>query len=258
MKLLKNMLILNIIILILSCKTDKNIIARVNKEILTKQDLITLKIEEKNKRNFINDWINFKLLSNSVNDNELINLKANNYKTKLKANIYISKLFEKEEVAQNELINYYNANYQNFYKQITKYKFQKIYVSTKSKKNELVKEISKITGIKFSDLAKKYSEDIYGKNGGYTGFVDEESIRPLVWQKLTNSEKGKYYWIDVPDGYVIGRWYEKKEFKIQLSFEQVKNEIKKIIKQADRQKIIEKELQKLRKEKKVEINLDYN
>ncbi len=255
---MKKLCILILIICIIGCKKKKDIVAKVNNYILTQENLKTLNVTQKNKKEFVTEWINLKLLACSIENNELINLKKENYETKLKANIYISKLLESENIDKDELLEYYNANYQNFYKEITKYKFQKIYLSNKKNKDNLVKELSKISGITFSELAKKYSEELYGKNGGYTGFVDKESIRPLVWDKLTNSEIGKYYWIDVPEGYVIGRWYEKKDFKIQLGFEQVKNDIIKILKKEDRKKIIEKELQRLRKINKVEINLDYN
>ena len=136
-----------------------------------------------------------------------------------------------------------------------KYKFQKIYVATKKKKNIIINKISQNKNIKFSDLAKLFSEDIFGKNGGYTGFVDNNGVRKIVWKKLTNSPKNKYIWIDTPDGYVVGRWYDRKEFKLQLSFDKVKDEIQRLLIKQNREKLLNQELEKLKKENKVEINL---
>ena len=190
-----------------------------------------------------------------MKDNPAIRLSSEFNKDKIKANFFISNLLKNKKINKSELLNYYKANYQNFYKTVTKYKFQKIYVATKNKKNIIINKISQDRNTKFSNLAKLYSEDMFGKNGGYTGFVEENGVRKIVWDKLTSSPKNKYIWIDVPDGYVVGRWYDKKEFKIQLSFDKVKDEIQKLLIKQNREKLLNQELEKLKRENKVEINL---
>ncbi len=240
------------------CFDSGQILAKVNNNKLTQEDLHTLNIEKENQEKFINEWVKMKLFASSVKDNELIKLKTINYKDKVKANYFISNLLKSKKIEKKELLDYYNANYQNFYKTITKYKFQKIYVSNKKKKDVIINKISQNVGVKFSDLAKQFSEDIYGKNGGYTGFVDKNSIKDIVWEKLINSERNKYLWIDVPDGYVIGRWYDRKDFKMQLSFDQVKDKIQEILIKKNRENLLKQELEKLKRNNKVEINLKYN
>ncbi len=241
-----------------SCFSSDKVVAKVNNQNLTQKDLNILRIKKKNQEKFIHEWVKIKLFASSIKDSEIIKLKTKNYKDKIKANYFISNILRNKKIEKKELLDYYKANYQNFYKTIIKYKFQKIYVSNKTKKGLIINKISQNTGIKFSDLAKQFSEDIYGKNGGYTGFVDKNSIKDIVWEKLTKTEKNKYIWIDTPDGYIIGRWYDKKEFKIQQSFDQVKDEIQTILIKRNREKLLNKELEKLKKNNKVVINLKYN
>ena len=168
-------------IFLFGCFESNTVLARVNNKTLKQSDLKYLNIDKKNQEQFIHEWVKLQLLASSVKENPIINLKANFNKAKMKANIFVSNLLKNKEINKEDLLNYYKVNYQNFYEVVPKYKFQKIYVSTKKKKNIIINKISENTGIKFSDLAKDYSEDIFGKNGGYTGFAQQNNF-PLVTQ----------------------------------------------------------------------------
>lgn len=163
----------------------------------------------------------FKLDKNEV----LENLKIDHIVTK-----YIE---EKCQVSDEEILEYYNDNKEQF----IQYKASHILISTKdSSGNELLeseKELAKKealsilnkvnNGENFEELAKKYSEDSSSSNGGDLGYFGKGDMVENFQKAIEKIEVGELYSdiVETPYGYHI----IKKTDELKKPFEDCKEEI---------------------------------
>ncbi len=90
----------------------------------------------------------------------------------VKLNIQTSKIENKKskEMTGKELENAVNAKKEIALKAIKEYE----------------------SGVKFEDVAKKYSEDFTGKNGGFAGYITRDMREPEFTAAVFNMKKGEY------------------------------------------------------------------
>lgn len=183
-----------------------------------------------------------------------LNLKS--MKEKFKKNLIIKKTFNKITsqitVSEQEALEYYNANKENYY-QSEKVKAQQIVVKTYDKAKSILKLLrNKNSNISFEELAKKYSISPEGRKGGYLGYFTEDSVpdKFSICFKMREGEISKI--VKSPYGYHIFKLIEKIPAR-QKTFDEVKNEIIEKLKEIKKREKIEQFVHSLRKNGEITV-----
>lgn len=253
------------LIFIFSCekKIEENIIARVNKDKLTKNNFIKIyniedynKVDIEKKIALINSWIEITMLSQyfDINENKDINSIIEMKNKQIKSNYTISKIVDNIVINDEEILDYYRLNKPNFTVEKVEYKLQIMTIGNKKKYNT-VKEIIANSGKKFSEIAKEYSDDKFAKNGGFTGFISTEEIDSGVLEKILNGIENKLYFIYSNNKYFIFRFYDKKIVKNVTELEKIKEQIYNNILQKRKVDSVKDFIKELYQSNNIEINI---
>ena len=255
-----------ILVILFSCpKKEETVVARVNNEKLTLEELRSNFSEEtwknlsiKEKQDFVQDWIDLTLFAEEadklkISEKPEIKVRINNAEKKVKSNALISQIFANMEIFNDELFNYYRLHKSKYQNKIKEYKVQRIFIKEKAKVDSVLNEIKK--GLKFSDAAKIYSEENIGRSGGYTGFLSEEKMGKTVWNKIKTLKKWQHSTVKVNSGYYIIRFFETRDVSIDKTFVEVEDEIREIVKQEKREELLFNLLKELKKEAVISISI---
>lgn len=245
-------------------KLDKDVVAVIGKYVLTRQKykIITdymkqkydYKLTPEQEKEFIEFIINKKLMAQEARalgyaDREDIKVKYEWDFDDLVSHAYYEDMVEKKSnVSDAQAQQYYNANKGDF----TEIKAQHILVKSKDLANNLYKRI--VSGESFDDIAKKYSEDETTKeSGGNLGFfakgtmVKEFEDASFVLGKDEVSEPVKTVY-----GWHIIKVLDKRE----ISFDDSKDRIIKMIKDQRTKDVFDRVINDLKKKYKVQVNED--
>ncbi len=143
-----------------------------------------------------------------------------------------------QNVTEKEMKKYYE-NHKSDFKTKPMVKLRVIYIKlTKDmdqkerdkKKEKLEKVLSLLKkGKEFSKVAKKYSEDLSAKSGGFLGWVEKDSLLPIFKREVENMKIGDISKpVQTDRGIYILKLEDKKDSKIK-PFEEVKDKIRAII-----------------------------
>lgn len=253
----KIFVILILLLILFGCKKNKKevIVASVNQEKLTMQEFKNnftssewTDLSNEDKQIFIKQWIDMILLAQAAQSENLINEKVNNKVKysgyKIKGNLFISKSLNEIEVTEEELLEYYNININEYKTTKKELKIQQIFSKSKSKINSLKQKIW--NGLSFKQVAIEFSEDKYASNGGYAGFVSENDLGKEIWNKLINTKKYVFIQAEKDDGYYLLRYYRTREIETSKSFLDVKENLKKEILKLKKEEIYDKLIRELK------------
>ncbi|MGA1862839.1 peptidylprolyl isomerase [Deferribacter thermophilus] len=190
------------------------------------------------------------------------NLTEEGLKEKIKKNILVKKHIDsfKDKISINDLEkkNYYDKNKEKFViKDSVHVKHIVILTGDKRSDDEAKKLIENIyselqKGANFEDLAKEYSEDGSAKMGGDLGYIAKGKVVPEFEKVAFETEVGK---ISKPFksrfGYHILKVLDKKKGK-QLSFDEVKEQITKVLFDQKLETIIKTNIDNWKKQDKIE------
>jgi parvulin-like peptidyl-prolyl isomerase len=249
-----------------SCsKKKEEIVAQVNNETLTLSELKSnFNTEEWNnlsrekKNEFVQQWIRLTLLSQEadrtkISAEESVQQKIESAVKKIKSNALIALKFSEIKVSENELFNYYKLHKSNFQKKIKEYKIQRIFVKDKIKVDSVLIELKK--GTKFTEAAKKYSEESLGRNGGYAGFFSPEQLGNEIWRKLSKLRKWQYTTVKTSKGFFIIRFYDTRIKTIEKTFFEVKEEIQKIVLNNKKEEVYRQLLEELKSKAEISVSI---
>ncbi|MBU5439425.1 peptidylprolyl isomerase [Tissierella sp. MSJ-40] len=250
-------ILLVLAISVTGCKKEEVVVAKVNNEVITKDDLYEILVKQ-NGEQLLNSLISEKIINIEAEKQKIevseediqkeIDKIAGNYggeeafnqaiqyygytlediKNDLAMNIKIKKLLEPSiSISEEEMKNYFEINKETF-NQEEEVKARHILVETEKKAKEVIEKLN--AGGDFSELAKEYSMDEATKElGGELGFFGrgkmvaefEESAFALKLNEISEPVKTKY-------GYHIIEVEEKKEAK-EANYEEIKDMIKEIL-----------------------------
>lgn len=250
-------ILLVLAISVTGCKKEEVVVAKVNNEVITKDDLYEILVKQ-NGEQLLNSLISEKIINIEAEKQKIevseediqkeIDKIAGNYggeeafnqaiqyygytlediKNDLAMNIKIKKLLEPSiSISEEEMKNYFETNKETF-NQEEEVKARHILVETEKKAKEVIEKLN--AGGDFSELAKEYSMDEATKElGGELGFFGrgkmvaefEESAFALKLNEISEPVKTKY-------GYHIIEVEEKKEAK-EANYEESKDMIKEIL-----------------------------
>jgi parvulin-like peptidyl-prolyl isomerase len=245
-------------------KLDKDVVAIIGKYVLTKEKyrIITeymkqrydYKLTPEQEREFIEFIINKKLMAQEGRalgyaDKEDIKVKYEWDFDDLVSHAFYEDMIErKSNVGASQAQDYYNANKGDF----SEVKAQHILVKNRDMAKNLYNRI--VAGESFDDIAKKYSEDETTKmSGGNLGFfakgamVKEFEDAAFVMGKDEVSEPVKT---------VYGWHIIKVQDKRQISFDESKDRIMKMIKEQRAKDVFDRVMNDLKKKYKVQVNED--
>lgn len=191
-------------------------------------------------------------------------LKANNLtladlKKEIENNLMINYILNQEKnkvsISEEELSNYYNENKMTFFDP-EKVRARHILVTTEEEANEILLQLKEGL-ISFADLAKEKSICPSAANGGDLGFFSkgqmvkefEEAAFSLKPGEISNIVKTEY-------GYHIIKCEEKKEAH-SPTFEEVKENIEKILRTQKENELISALLTQLNEQANITINYDF-
>lgn len=260
----RNFFYLFLIILLFSCeRKEENIIAQVNNEILLEKDMIANfgkegweELPASKKDEFIQDWIKLTLLAQEADKHKIsktdeIKQRILTAEKNIKANALISQKLANVEISEDDLFNYYKMHQNQFKSSFPEYKVQRIFTKDQEKLTEIRNEIAASS---FTEAAKKYSEEPAGKNGGYIGWISEETIAETFWNVLSNLKKYHYKTVKHDNGFYIIRYYDEREIKKEKKFTDVSAEIKKIVIKNRQDEIFQNVIDELKKKSQISIS----
>ncbi|MDX9869919.1 MAG: hypothetical protein RBS92_04265 [Candidatus Cloacimonadales bacterium] len=256
-----------IFLLLLSMGCDKNgktVIAQVNNDILTLEDLQNSmpkmeyeKLSKDEKRDLINNWIELTLISQKADeddllkDNSIIKFKIENAKKKIKANAYINKHLQTIKVSEEELFNYYRLHRGDYKSNSIAYKVQRIYFKNYDDMNK-VKTMLDAQEILFTPAAMKYSEEGIGTYGGYMSEpITADGTYANIYEVIKPLEKYRYTTMPYSNGYIIVRYYDEVEIEQETTFDEAKDEIINILRNEKRIQIYNNMIKNIKAESNI-------
>jgi len=265
---MKKFCLLFLIILVLSScpgqKKENNYLAKVNDERLTYEEFKSSFDDEtwntmsrREKEDHIQEWVTLTSLAQKcdetgISDMPLIRERIKNATKKLKANTLIANQLSTIKTTEEELLDYYHIHKSEYLKKITEYKYQRILITDADKFSEAVKYLK--TGVTFKEAAQKYSEEAAGKSGGYMGFVSEIQVEPEIWKTLNELKQYKWKSVKIGEKYYLLRWYDKRTATIEKNFSELKDVLRKKLRQEKRDEKYKELMQEIERNYDVEIN----
>jgi len=221
-----------------SSKQDFTILARVNNDILTLEEMRASfegnewdRMSKEKQREHINQWVNLTIMANlakydeDIADNISLKFIAENAEKKIYTNAIISKRLNALKISEEELYNYYRLRQAEFLQSVREYKVQRIYFRTEEEMRR-VKSILDNKQIGFTPAAQQYSQEAIGRNGGYmSSFVTKTGADSLLWKELDKKEKFFEITMRYGDGWIIARYYDYNEGTTNSSFFDLKDAI---------------------------------
>ncbi len=214
---------------------EEKYLAKVNNEILRYEDFrasfndtIWSSMTRKEKEANIQEWVNLTALAQrcdqeKLSDLPLIQERIKSSTKKIKANAIIASKLNSIDINEEELFNYYQLHKREYLKKITEYKYQRIVIAKVEKFEEAVNELK--NGLKFKEVAIKYSEETAGKTGGYFGFVSAGDVDEDIWKTLVELDQYTWRTVKISDRFYILRWYEKREAEIEKNYSEMKDNL---------------------------------
>ena len=258
--------ILLISAVLFSCQKQEevNILAQVNQEKLTENDLRSnftaigwKKLSQEDKKEMVQDWIELTLLSQEtdklfISDTPEIMNKIKIAEKNIKSNALIAQKLAEVNVSEDDLFNYYRVHKSKYQKSHVEYKVQRIFVKDEALLSEIREEIKKTS---FKEAAKKYSEESLGANGGYMGFVTKNNISKLLWSTLKSLKRYNYKTVQEDDGFYIIRFYDVRNVKTEKTFVEVVDEIRVALIRARKKEVYDDLIESLKKKSEISISI---
>jgi peptidyl-prolyl cis-trans isomerase SurA len=218
-----------------------------NKEIdsiinnIKKQYLVT---EDELKEQLKKDNIDFK--------DFIEGLKTNTLRTKVLSQVISPEVL----VTDNNLIEFYNKHISDYKEEV--YKLKQIFITNNQSdpQNKAMTAYSQLKGGKpFESIAKEFSDDPSGPDGGDIGLVKSEDLIPELKGAVRALTPGEYTdIIRTPYGFLILKLIETKQGDT-IAFEAVKDKIHERIIQEESEKRYKEYISKLRKSSYIEVKI---
>ena len=255
---------LAIILLLSACSLFENkgqVIAQVDKETLTMEELKAnfseaewKSLASEQKKEYVQQWVNLILLAKEADklgfgkDKKVIN-KINYAAQKIKGNALISSKLEAEKISEEDMFNYYRVHQGDFEKSMMNYKVQRIFMTDSGMVSKVKQEIA--NGMKFEDAARVYSQEEFGKAGGFMGVVTSSDADSTFWlavKKLKLMEVGT---LQNSKGHYLLRYYGEEPGTSQTGFEEQKSEIRRRILEERRKQVYDDLLKELKSKSEI-------
>jgi len=222
------------------------------------QFLKPLLLEEGKKREFLNNLIDRELLLLEASkrgldkDEEILN-KVERFKKGLIIEALLQDLFRgKDEVKEEEIEEYYREHKKDFFVG-ERIRVRHIVVRTLEEAREIKRRLEE--GEDFVTLAKKYSISPAARKGGDLGYIERGKVGK-EFEKAAFALKNPGDISDIVKtsfGYHIIRLEDRKE-PHQKTLDEAREEIRKILREKKRERILKDYLAKLREKYRVVIN----
>ncbi len=190
------------------------------------------------------------------------NLTYETFKRELRNDLLMQKLYDKEirsDLSEDDLKKYYKENRYKF-KRPEKIKVRIIYVRNdptdpKGREKALKRAEEALKKIKegedFADIASKYSNAMSRIKGGDMGFVHKGMLDEPIEKAAFTLKKGEVSEVvETPKGFYIVK-LEDISPAVQLSFDEVKDRLKKELKAKNEKRNLEQILKSMRKNAKI-------
>jgi len=252
-------MLLAALLLLGSCslfRQDKEIVAQVGDEKLSMEELKSnftdtqwKALTTEQKKEYVQQWINLTLLSEEAEKQGLdgekqIKSRIRYAEQKVLSNALIASRLAVEEISEVEMFNYYRIHQGEFSKPLLNYKVQRIYLTDVNKLNQVKAEI--MSGMKFEDAAKVYSQEPQGQSGGFIGTVSPDGPDSTIWQAVSKVKLNELTNLRAGGGYYLLRSYMEEENVGQTGFEGAKEEIRRRILEERRRQVYEDLLKELK------------
>jgi len=193
-------------------------------------------------------------------------LDFNEFREALREDMLLEKLYKAEvraDLGEEDLRRYYDQNRHKFLLP-PRYKVRAIYIRNdptdpkgRQKAKERAEEVKRrlAAGEDFADLAAKYSDDLTRIKGGDLGFVHEGMLEPEVERELKKLKKGEVAGpVETTKGFFFVK-LENVEPERQLSFDEVKQKLRRDLKRSIERKRQRRIIQEAKSEAKIETFL---
>jgi len=261
------LLLITITCFLFSCSVDDNedIIARVNDDVLTFDEFKAgftetewkgMDFEEK--RSHLNKWINLTLLAQEadrtgISKTEELKNRIELATKNIKSNSLMAQKLYDLEISEEDLFSYYKLHKSKFQKETSEYRLQRIFIKEETKVDSVLNLLSE-QKIKFTEAAKLFSEEIIGKDGGYTDFLGKEDMEKSIWDTIIKLDKWYYSTVEINQGYLIVRYYDTRKVYTEKTFTEVKQDLYEIVKKTKKQDLYESIIEDLKAKSEISIS----
>ncbi|MFO7896063.1 MAG: peptidylprolyl isomerase [Candidatus Cloacimonadales bacterium] len=228
-------------LLILGCEKepDLQIVAQVNDEVLSMEQLKSAFSDEQwqlkskaEKKELVQNWIDLTAMAQVADQLEIsetlpVLFRLENAAKTIKSNALLAQEIAEIEVTENDLFDYYKLHQSRYKSSYLEYNIQRIFSKDLETTEQALAAMR--NGMNFDETAKKYSQESAGANGGYIGFKRQEELEAAAWQRLTELRQWRYDRINTENGYYIVRYIDSRNVEIDKNFKEVKNEIRKLV-----------------------------
>ncbi|MHB8110105.1 MAG: peptidylprolyl isomerase [Syntrophorhabdaceae bacterium] len=179
-------------------------------------------------------------------------LKLNMLRTRLMIRVISTEV----NITENSLKSYYDSHQQLFRDE--EYHIQQIFVSgqhkdIKERADQAYKQLTQ--GVKFEDVARKWSDDPSANQGGDIGFVKKSDLLPTLRDAVVNLPPGSYSMIiPTPYGLHILKLVELKKAEV-LPYEAVKTSINERMVMEESSKRYKDYMDRIKKTSYIEIKI---
>ncbi len=256
--------------LVVSCvkKEKGEVLVRVDDSILSTEEFYNqippgwkdvLSFEEK--KSFVNDWVETELLyrearKRGLNEDAKVMAQLETIEKEILKNELLLREMDKAKIT-DEVVEKYYEDHQNDYK--NEIKIAVIFVDREDEAKQIYQSLK--DGEDFGAVAKEKSLGPMAQEGGVIDYFRRHSPTALISPELEETafslEKGEMSdVIDTQNGYYIIKLLGKKSLKESLSFEEVKEDIRRNLSMIRQNTVYDSLLSVLRASAKIEINED--
>jgi len=199
-----------------------------------------------------------KAFSEGVDKTDEYKNQLENIKNSLATQIYSKKIIDNIKVDDKEIKDYYEKNKDKFTEQEDKVKARHILVKDEKEAQKIIDELKKAKNIekKFIELAKEKSVGPSKVNGGELGWFDKKRMVPEFSKAAFALKKGEFTKKPVKTqfGYHVIYVEDKIKKGTAISFSDVKEEIKEVVKAEKTKAKFDSLIKDLRKTNNVEYS----
>ncbi|RKD31941.1 peptidylprolyl isomerase [Thermohalobacter berrensis] len=246
---------------------EKKVLATVNGKEITQNDVNSLMqslgqqramqfASKEGQKKLLDELINQELfyldaIDKGLDEEEKFKKQLEQTKANLLKQYAITKFLKKITVDEDEVVNYYNENKEQF-KKPESVKASHILVKEEEKANEILNELE--SGLKFEEAAEKYSECPSKSRGGDLGYFTKGKMVPEFEKAAFSMEKGEVKGpVKTQFGYHIIKVIDKKEEGIS-TLDEVKGRIKQHLMAVKQNEAYQNKGNELKEKYEVKIN----
>ena len=242
------LLIIAFLIVLSGCSNKENeVIAKVGNEELTLSQLKSFYGDEQwnsvstvDKRKSVKEWMEMTAFAKyadelGISRKEPLKSRIELAEKKVKTNAVLALEINRIKISEDELFNYYKVHQGEYNTSFKEFKIQRILIPDQETL-DIVKTNLK-NGLDFTQAVKDHSTENNASKGGYFGWVSKKDKNRSMYDAVKDLKKYQYTSIPYKGKYCVLRYYQSRDSKESIRYEELKDELRKKLMKEKRKNI---------------------